>query len=103
MTSIELLTVVSTVAILVFTLFVCTALFYGILILKRMYAMMDAIEQFLKGITDSVGQFYGRLCTVKDSIDVVSQGVKMLTALYQERSFKKRKLAAKKQKEEQEE
>lgn len=90
MTSAELLSVVTTIAIVLGTLFACIALFYAILILRRIYEMMDAIENFLKGISDGANEMYRRICMVKDSIDVVSQGMKAISTLYQSRSERKK-------------
>lgn len=53
--------------------------------------MMDAIENFLQGVSDGASEMYRRICTVKDSIDVVSQGMKAISTLYQSRFEQKRK------------
>lgn len=88
MTSADIYAYLTTLAVVVVAVFICWTLFYCILILKRIYRMFDAIDDRLKCWSDGWESLLHRFATMRDSLQLIAQGIKAAGTVYQKYSKK---------------
>lgn len=86
--STDILFLVGTCAIIFLTGFFCMALFYVILILRRIHRALHAAEQKVESLFDSWNEFHSRLLGLRTSLDVIASGCRAVLSLYQRRMAK---------------
>lgn len=91
MTSADFYLLVSTVSLALLSLFGVVALIYLILILRRVHLMMDSIENFFQHWGGSFKDIVARVQSVKNTAEILAQGIKHVTEIYQERKSKPKK------------
>jgi|GEM_PF-1680176 len=88
MTSTDILLIVKTLAIVLLTGFLCAALLYVILILRRIHRALTATEERIGSLFDSWREFYSRILGFRTSLDIIANGCKAALSLYQRRMEK---------------
>lgn len=91
MTSTDLYTMVATLSLVIFTIFGCIALFYLIMILRRIHLMMDSIEDFFGNFSGSVRDALARVQALREFAELVIKGVRSMSSLSKERKERKKK------------
>ncbi len=83
MTSTDLYAYLTTLSIVIVSCFVCWALYYLIQILKRMYALMDAIEDSFKNMSSGWESFMHRFSTMRETLQMLAQGIRTAGSMYE--------------------
>ncbi|MEK7648873.1 MAG: hypothetical protein AAB400_03065 [Patescibacteria group bacterium] len=83
MTSADLFAFLTTFSVVVVSCFACSALYYLIQILKRIYQLLDAIEDSCNSVSKSWDSFMHRFSTISDSFQLFVQGIKTASSMYQ--------------------
>lgn len=91
MTSTELFFSIATVSLVLFTLLGAVALFYGILILRRISDMMDVIEDFFKHFGTGFRDIASRIQAFRDTAEIVASGIRSVGNIVSERKERKKK------------
>lgn len=91
MTSSDLYTMVATLSLVIFTIFCCGALFYLIMILRRIHLMMDSIEDFFGNFSGSVREALLRIQTLREFAELVIKGVRSINGASKERAKRAKK------------
>lgn len=94
MTSSDLYTLVATLSLVIFTLFGCAALFYLIMILRRIHLMMDSIEDFFQNFSGSVRDALGRVQALREFAELVVKGVHSISRVSKMQKERKKKQAS---------
>lgn len=84
MSGIEFFLLIIAVALSIIAIFFCIALFYVILILRRLHGMMDTFEHFTVQCSDGWSGVLSRISSIKDSIQLMGQGIQTAQHLYQQ-------------------
>ena len=90
MTSNEFFTFITLLAIIAVAVFACVSMFYLIMILRRVHRAMDTIEDNVNSLAGGFRDFYIRTLALKETAEVIAQGVRTFLGLYQKRTPKKR-------------
>lgn len=91
MTSSDLYTMVATLSLVIFTVFGCSALFYLIMILRRIHLMMDSIEDFFGNFSGSVREALARVQALREFAELVIKGVRSISDVSKERAKRAKK------------
>lgn len=91
MTSIELFYSLATVSLVLFTILGGLALFYCVIILRRVSSMMDVIEDFFRHFGSGMRDLAGRVQAFKDTADMIVQGVRSVSSIVSERKERRQK------------
>lgn len=78
----EFFLMVIALALSLIAVFFCVALFYVILILKRVHGMMDTLERFSAQCSEGWTGVVSRINSIKDSIQLIGQGLQTAQQLY---------------------
>lgn len=78
----EFFLMVIALALSLIAIFFCVALFYVILILKRVHGMMDTLERFSVQCCEGWTGVITRVNAIKDSIQLIGQGLQTAQQLY---------------------
>ncbi len=89
MTTYDLWLIISMVVMVILSGFAVVALYYGISILRRLHAMMDTIEDSLKNLTSGMSEVCRKAEVFKNTVEILSEGVKAIIAVYQKRASRK--------------
>ncbi len=98
MTAADLYLIITTIAVVLFTLFGVAVLVYVLLILHRVHKMLDGIEDFFNHWKSTVRELFLRAQGLKATADMVGDGLRAVIQMYQKSPEGKRK--SKKQKDE---
>ncbi len=83
MTSADLYAYLTTLSIVIVSCFVCWALYYLIQILKRIYKLMDAIEDSFQNMSNGWESFMHRFSTMRETIQMLAQGIRTAGNMYE--------------------
>ncbi|MBI4239641.1 hypothetical protein HY620_01480 [Candidatus Uhrbacteria bacterium] len=93
MTSNDLYTIVAIISLIFLTTFACLALYYLILILKRIHRTMDTFHEHVQGVSHGVQDMCRKIAAVKDSAEMITKTFATIVALYKKQAEKKGKSA----------
>ena len=85
MTNTDILYLTGTLAIIILTGFFCMALYYAILILRRIHHTLDTAEKKVGSLFELWNEFYTRLLGLRTSLDIIASGCRAALSLYQRR------------------
>ncbi|MDO8489817.1 MAG: hypothetical protein Q7S47_00200 [bacterium] len=91
MTSAELYFSIANVSLVLFTILGAVALFYAIVILRRVSTMMDTIEDFFKHFGTGFRDIATRIQTFRDTAEIVVNGIRSVSGIVNERKKKSKK------------
>ena len=83
MTSSDFYLMITTIAVIVFTIFGVAVLVYILLILHRVHRMLDGFEDFMHHWKSTVREFFLRTQGLKATADMIGEGLRALIHLYQ--------------------
>ncbi|MBI4268387.1 hypothetical protein HY627_00960 [Candidatus Uhrbacteria bacterium] len=91
MTSSDFFITLATVSLVLFTILGTVALFYLILILRRVSAMMDVIEDFFRHFGTGFRELATRIQAIRDTAEIVVGGIKSVSGIVSERKSRPKK------------
>ncbi len=82
--------VVTSIAVILFTIFGTAVLIYLLLILHRVHKMLDGVEDFVHHWKTTVRELFLRAQGLKATADMIGDGIRSLIQLYQKSPISKR-------------
>lgn len=94
MTSSDIYAYFTTLSIVVVSVFVCWTLAYCIRILKKIYHTLDAVDDAMKSMLGGWESLLHRFTTMRDSLQLLAQGIQAASGAYRQYKKKKSKTSA---------
>ncbi len=73
MNSSDLLTILLSISVVFLTLLLCLALYYLVLILRRVHSMLDRLEENARGVSTGFQDMFRKIIALKDSAEIATK------------------------------
>ena len=83
--------VVTSIAVMLFTIFGIAVLVYLLLILHRVHKMLDGVEDFVHHWKTTVRELFIRAQGLKATADMIGDGIRSMIQMYQKSPISKKK------------